>query len=281
MSTPEEAREPAGSLFGVAGLQQTVESSLQPELFAAAFAELGMRAWYVPIPIREKSVRKGLRSLPRLGFRGVNVEAPLKELAAEVAHTRSELVERTGTADLLVIDADMHIHAEAIDGQVLLEALADAGTTLRGATVNLVGAGGAGTDIAFAMGAAGVATLRVWNRHVRRSSALAKRLQVVFPAMTLEVRHDLPIHVPAHVLISAVPQEAIPAALLKTMHEGATVVDLAYRFDRQPTALAEAARSRAAACIDGQEILVRRGARTFRHWFGTDPPLEVMARAVR
>jgi shikimate dehydrogenase len=59
------------------------------------------------------------------------------------------------------------------------------------------------------------------------------------------------------------------------------VVDLAYRGDGEPTALAAAAR--AAGCrevVDGLEGLVRQGAAAFRLWTGVEPPVEVMRAAL-
>ena len=32
--------------------------------------------------------------------------------------------------------------------------------------------------------------------------------------------------------------------------------------------------------LDGRDILVRQGAASFRHWFGSPPPMEEMRRAV-
>jgi shikimate dehydrogenase len=59
------------------------------------------------------------------------------------------------------------------------------------------------------------------------------------------------------------------------------VVDLAYRSDGRPTALAAAAR--AAGCrvvVDGLEALVRQGAASFQLWTGLAAPVDEMRRAL-
>ena len=267
-------------VLGVAGLPHVAAASLSPAMFAAAFEALGMRAWYVPLAVRERSARKALRSLPRLGFHGANVTMPYKLLAADVAHTRSETVEQTGVANTLLIDADGQIHAEATDGIAVVEAVEEAGHQLDGASITLYGAGGVGIDIAFACARAGAASITVWNRTRERADELVARLRNSFPALELTVSADLPIHVPAHVLVSAVPASAVPSELAAVLHPGVVVVDLAYRPDRRPTALIEAARRSGAPCVDGRELLVRQAAHGFRMWFGIEPPTEVMARAV-
>jgi shikimate dehydrogenase len=59
--------------------------------------------------------------------------------------------------------------------------------------------------------------------------------------------------------------------------EAATFVDLVY--GEEPTALSQWARGRGARVVEGLEVLVRQGARSFRMWTGRDAPLETMRQA--
>jgi shikimate dehydrogenase len=56
------------------------------------------------------------------------------------------------------------------------------------------------------------------------------------------------------------------------------VVDLVY--GSAETELYRAAKDRGAKAIDGREILVRQGARSFELWTGLEAPLATMTRAV-
>ena len=67
--------------------------------------------------------------------------------------------------------------------------------------------------------------------------------------------------------------------VLVELHQGQTVVDLAY--GPQETALVAAARVAGCEVVDGLEALVRQGAASFRLWTGLEPPLDVMRSAVR
>ena len=268
-------------LLGVAGAPDVVANSLSPTMFEAAFRARGMRGYYVPLAIRERSARKALRGLARLGFAGVNVTMPFKPVAAEVAHTRSELVEQTGIANTLKIRPDGQIHAEATDGLAFAAALEEAGTTLEGASVTLLGAGGAATEAAWAAAMGGAARIHLWNRSPERAGTLADRLQAGFPNLVLEVFDEVPIDVPSHVLVSAIPAAGLPPEALQAMDGGpALVVDFAYYGDRRPTPLIEVARSAGKRVVDGRELLVRQAAEAYRVWFADDPPVEEMARAV-
>jgi shikimate dehydrogenase len=269
-------------LLGVVGAPAVVANSLSPAMFAAAFEARGRVAYYVPLAIRERAARKALRGLARLGFAGANVTMPYKAIAAEMAHTRSALVEQTGVANTLRIDSSGQVHAEATDGLAMAAAVRAAGRDLAGATVTVLGSGGAATEAAYACGAAGARKLRLWNRTPERALALIERLRASYPQLVLELSEELPIDVPADVFVSAVPAAALaPQAFVSPIAGGSTlVVDFAYRADRQPTPLIEVAQRHSQDAVDGRELLVRQAAEAYRVWFDDDPPVEEMSRAV-
>lgn len=269
------------AVLGVAGTAAAVANSLSPRMMRAAFDALELDAYYVPLAMRERSAAKGLRALPRLGFRGCNVTMPYKTLAAEVAHTRSELVERTGVANTLIVNADGTIHAEATDGIAVAGAISDRGVDLAGGRVVVVGAGGAAMEAAVACVDAGVARIDIWNRTRANGEQLADRLRIVAPALDLQVHDRMPIREPAHVLLGCVPSDAIDPRAFSQLHEDTLVVDFAYRRDGRPTPMMVAVSDRPERGVDGRELLVRQGAAAFRAWFGIEAPIEVMTSAVR
>jgi shikimate dehydrogenase len=59
------------------------------------------------------------------------------------------------------------------------------------------------------------------------------------------------------------------------------VVDLVYRSDGATTPVCAWARSGAATVVDGLDVLVAQGARSFSLWTGLEPPLEAMRAAAR
>lgn len=268
-------------VLGVAGTADVVANSLSPRMMAAAFDELGIEAWYAPLALRERSAAKALRALPRLGFRGANVTMPFKRTAAQIAHSRSEDVERCGMANTLIVRADGSLHAETTDGAGMLAAIRERGVELSGARVVLVGAGGVAAEAAVSCIDAGVARIDVWNRTPANAEALVERLRRIEPDLELQVHDRLPIRESAHVLLGCVPADAIDPRAFTDLHADPLVVDFAYRRDGRPTPMIAAARDRPERCVDGRELLVRQGALSLRHWLGVEAPMKVMARAVR
>ena len=82
----------------------------------------------------------------------------------------------------------------------------------------------------------------------------------------------------ADLIVNATP---VRDELLVQPRAGQTVVDLAYRADRSPTALVVAAREAGCEVVDGLEALVRQGAASFELWTGVRAPVDVMQAAVR
>jgi shikimate dehydrogenase len=261
------------AVFGVAGLPEAVAASLSPPMHRAAFDALGMEhAYYVPLGLRESSAGKALRSLPRLGFRGVNVTTPFKRVAAEIAHVGSERVERSGSANTLTIDRSGRIHAASTDGQAVIEAITAQGQELAGANVVMLGAGGVARDIAVALDDAGVGTLTIWNRSSEHAADVAALPTSTSTNVVSEIA-SLPM---ADVVIGTIPLGAYAELDLSAVR-AELAVDLAYSSGSAGTAL----RSTAGDSIDGREILARQGALSFSIWFGVEPPLEAMLAAVR
>jgi shikimate dehydrogenase len=268
-------------VLGVAGTPEVVANSLSPRMMQAAFEAVGIEAHYVPLALRERSAAKALRALPRLGFRGCNVTMPYKPLAAQIAHSRSETVERIGVANTLVVREDGSIHAEATDGLALQDALQAREVSLEGERVVLVGAGGVAMEAALACAELGAARIDVWNRTRSHAESLVERLRNVAPALELQVHDRMPIRESARVLLGCVPADALDPRSLAALHEDTLVVDFAYRRDGRPTPMMAAVANRPERCVEGRELLVRQGAASFREWFGVEAPIEVMTSAVR
>jgi shikimate dehydrogenase len=77
----------------------------------------------------------------------------------------------------------------------------------------------------------------------------------------------------ADLVINATP---VREDVLVELRPGQTLVDLPY--PRSATAVAAAAAG--AAVLDGLEVLVAQGARSFELWTGVPAPVSVMRRAV-
>jgi shikimate dehydrogenase len=154
------------------------------EAFNPRFAERGIDAVLVPLHVRANDLRAaldGFRALANLG--GVLVTIPHKEAILELVDAVGPQAARVGAGNVIRRLRDGRLEAENFDGLGFVAGLAAAGHAPAGRDVLLVGAGGAGKAIAFALAEAGVRRLVVANRNAARAEALAADLRAVFPAV--------------------------------------------------------------------------------------------------
>lgn len=229
----------------------------------AAFAELGLDWRYLNLPLPPERFTETVLALPASGYRGVNVTIPHKVAAYELADEPSDAVHEIRAANTLTF-ADGVIRADNTDAGGLLDAL---GEPVAGRDVLVLGAGGAARGAVWALREAG-AEVSVWNRTAERAAALAEELGVRAASG------------PADVLVNTTSVglhgegiESLPLAGL----EPAVVVDMVYGAGVPP--IARWAAERGARVVDGLEVLVRQGARSFTIWTGRAAPVDTMRAA--
>jgi len=243
-----------------------VAHSRSPAIHAAAFAALGLDGWrYQRLPVPPDLFDETVRALPGAGFAGANVTVPHKEAALALADTATRAARDIGAANTLSFDATGAIAAENTDAPGLIAALPVAAA---GCTALVLGAGGSARAAVYALLDAGARDVSVLNRTPERARALVDAL-----GGRLAARPE-----PADLLVNCTSvglddADALPLDAAALDHVGA-VVDLVYR--EGGTALVRAARERRLPTVDGLEVLVQQGARSFEIWTGRAAPIGAM-----
>jgi shikimate dehydrogenase len=254
------------ALAGVLGFP--VAHSRSPAMMNAAFEALGLDWRYVKLPIAPELFEETARALPASGYKGANVTIPHKVAALELADERSDAAAAIGAANTLTF-ADGAIAADNTDAGGLLDSLPD---PPRGRTALVLGAGGAARAAVWALREAG-AEVAVWNRTEKRAAELARELAVEHA--TRPRTADILVNATAVGLHGESDSELIEALPLAGL-DFELVVDMPYGSG--PTGLVAWARGRGARVVDGLELLVRQGARSFERWTAQPAPLEAMRR---
>ena len=261
------------TLAGVLG--HPVAHSRSPAMHNAAFRALGLDWRYVRLPVPPELLGETVRALGRSGYRGANVTIPHKQAALAAADEASEPARAIGAANTLTFAEGGGVEADNTDAGGLLDAL---GQSPEGLRCLVLGAGGAGRAAAWALREAGAAEVTVWNRTPERARAMAADLGVAHTDRP--GRADLIVNATSVGLEPGLDAtEAIEALGLAGVSPPPRLVDMAY--GAQPTALCAWAARAGAHVVDGLEVLVRQGARSFRIWTGQDAPLDVMRSAAR
>lgn len=272
-------------VYGVIG--DPIEHSLSPVMHNAAFEALGLDAIYLAFRVPPQNVGNAIRGAESLGFGGLNVTVPLKEVAMHFVRP-DEFSKRIGAINTVNFGAtEGKPNAFNTDGIAAVRVLKENVGSLAKKNVLLLGAGGAAKAIAFYLRDEGT-SLVILNRTVERARELAARLRPPLGDTEIEWGglEELPTRIEdADILINATSvgmypnvEETLVTADL--MHGNLVVFDVVYN-PVETRLLKEAKKAGVRRRIDGVKMLVYQGAEAFKIWTKISPPIDVMEKAVR
>jgi shikimate dehydrogenase len=259
-------------VYGLIG--NPVGHSVSPPMHEAAYEELGIDARYVTFEPSSDALGMALDGASALGVSGLNVTIPFKENVLPLVEPDS-LAERIGAVNTVDFDGEPTGHNT--DAAGVTRALEHHDVSLSGTAV-VVGAGGAGRAVSFALADEGV-DVRIANRTVSRAERLAEDV----PNATAHGLDGLDaLLADADLLVNAtsvgmesdetpVPREALHADL--------AVLDAVYK--PLETRLLRDAHDIGATTVDGAWMLLYQGVEAFELWTGRDAPVDVMNNALR
>lgn len=266
-------------LAGVMGWP--VGHSLSPRVHGYWLKQYGIDGAYLPLPVRPEDFVEALKALPKLGFSGVNVTVPHKELALATMATVTDNARRIGAVNTVVIQQDGTLRGENTDAFGFIENLKSvekAWTVAEGPAV-IFGAGGAARAVCAALLDEGIQELRLCNRNRDRAAALAADLGGPITLTPWEARMEALENTALLVNTTTLGMVGHPAldVDLKRLPEDAVVTDIVY--NPLKTHLLAAAEKRGNMVIDGLGMLLHQARPGFSAWFGVDPEVTEDLRA--
>lgn len=123
------------------------------------------------------------------GYRGINVTYPYKERAARRVRIDDPLVAALGAVNTVLFEADGPRGFNTDHSGFVAAWRRAQGDRLPG-RVLLIGAGGVGRALAFALGALGAAELRIADTDPARAETLAAAVRAAFPALPVRTGAD-------------------------------------------------------------------------------------------
>jgi shikimate dehydrogenase len=262
-------------VYGLLG--NPVGHSLSPPMHEAAYEALGLDARYVTFEPAPPDLGAALSGAAALGIRGLNVTIPFKQDVLEHVDP-DDIAARIGAVNTIDLSGEGGPTGHNTDAAGAVRALREHDVALEGRTV-VVGAGGAGRAVAFALADEGM-RVDVANRTVERARDLADDV----PGAGGHALDALPeLVADADVLVNATsvgmeaPDESpVPADAL---HGDLAVLDAVY--EPLDTKLLRDARAAGARTVDGAWMLLFQGVAAVERWTGREAPVEAMNEALR
>lgn len=261
-------------LAGVIG--HPVAHSRSPALHGYWLRRYGLKGHYVPIDIAPLDLPDLIRTLPRLGFVGLNVTIPHKEAILQIADIVTDRAALIGAANTLIYRKDGRIHADNTDGAGFLANLRQSAPDwqpARGAAA-VLGAGGAARAVLSALLEAGVPEIWLTNRTRPKADALRQafgsRIVVFDWSQAGNIVEEAATVVNTTALgMTGQPELRVP---LDGLHPGQLVTDLVY--SPLETRLLSTARMAGCMVVDGLGMLLHQAVPGFERWFGHRPEVD-------
>ncbi|MAC80981.1 MAG: shikimate dehydrogenase [Rhodobacteraceae bacterium] len=266
-------------LAGVMG--SPIAHSKSPRLFAHWMRTYGVPGHYIPMDVAHGDVAQVLKTLPKMGFVGLNVTIPHKETVLGLADLVTDRATLIGAANTLIFRPDGTIHADNTDGYGFLENLRTGAPDWdpKAGPAVVFGAGGASRAVVSALADAGGDQILLTNRTRVRAEKLkedfGQRVQVVDWVQAGNVVDGAGLGVNTTSLgMVGKPDLRVP---LDGLRPGTVVTDLVYAPLK--TRLLQTAEAAGCTVVDGLGMLLHQAVPGFERWFGPRPAVDDATRA--
>lgn len=261
-------------------LGDPVGHSMSPAMHNAAFLNDGMNAVYLAFRIEGRGLKAFLQGAREMGISGMNVTIPHKSAVMAYLDGIDDHAHGIGAVNVIENRRGDHI-GHNTDGRGAMDALRASGfvPSKRGKAL-LIGAGDTSRAIGYCLAECGMDIL-ITNRSIPRARMLAAHLSKLTDARVLEEGEEDLKAIDLVINCTPLGMAGFPDRLPmdpELITESMTVMDVVY--NPKETRFLERAKGNGARTVQGHEMLLGQGARSYEIWTGSKAPVDVMRRAL-
>lgn len=257
-----------------------IAHSKSPQIHAAFAAQSGQQLVYEKLLAPLDGFAATLQVLRAEGYRGANVTVPFKLQAAQLADRLTARARAAGAVNTLAFNDDGVLGDNTDGAGLVADIVHNAGVTLAGKRILLLGAGGAARGALLPLLEQAPSELVIANRTLATAAQLvqdfgahAARLSAATPEQ-VSGRFDVIINATSASLAAEVPPLAPDL-----FDAGTLAMDMMY--GDQPTVFMQFAARHGARTRDGLGMLVEQAAEAFALWRGVRPDTAPVLAALR
>ncbi|MEP6836956.1 MAG: shikimate dehydrogenase, partial [Bradyrhizobium sp.] len=258
-----------------------IAQSASPAMHERAADALGIRCHYQLIEVAgadPAGLRALLDGVKNFGFAGVNVTFPYKEAVVPLLDELSDGARAIGAVNTVVVRGGK-LTGHNTDTSGFERAIANLVTASRRGPVTLIGAGGVGKAIAFALANLGVAELGIFDSDPAKAAQLAAQLQGRLRSRIAASVADAmqgAVGVINGTPVGMLPNRGSPIPV-ELLHRDLWVADAVYSPLWTPLLIA--AKASGAEVMTGRELAIYQAADAFELFTGLRPSTTEMGSA--
>jgi len=281
-----------------------IKHSASPAMQNAGIAKLDLNWRYLAFEVHPDNLRAAIAGAQAMKFIGLNLTVPHKVLAMDIVDVVEEGAKQYGAVNTVRFEVrapsgEWRPLAQLEGGEVSETRSQGFNTdaegfalslreefpnlTLAGASVVLIGTGGAGRTVALRMAQAGARAMSLIDVDASRVEQLVRELSAGFPATRVKIGYPDKTE-RADLLVNATPLGLKSGDRLPLEENRWPVGNAGFVYDLiyQPaeTALLKAAKAAGCRTANGIGMLLYQGAKALEIWSGQTAPVDVMRRAL-
>ncbi|MBF0432359.1 MAG: shikimate dehydrogenase [Fibrobacteria bacterium] len=282
----------SGHTVPFAVLGHPIGHTLSPIMHNASFEALGKNSVYLAFNVAPEKLMSTLPAMRAMGFGGVNLTVPLKEVAytglLEIEDGLDESARLVGAVNTVVFPENGGMKGYNTDGYGFLRALEESfGEHIDKKSVLILGSGGAGRALAITCAIEGAKAICVADIDTVRAQKVKEELLALGKDVLVNVvsaggNELIQACETVDLVIQATPvgmkKEDKPLLYTDAFHAGQMVFDLIYMFPE--TAILSEAKKSGARIANGLGMLLHQGALAYEHWTGEQARVAAMREAL-
>ena len=268
--------------FGLIGFP--LGHSISAFIHKAGFESLGIEASYEILETDPEDLVDRVKFFKRENYSGFNVTIPLKLPISLFVQEVDKYADIAGAVNTVKINPDKTFKGYNTDASGFKKAIPK-DIDLKGATVALLGTGGASRAAVLALSDCGVSEIGVYTRNIPNAMDYMTYMRRKFPHITftayqIDAVRDLSKYqilvntTPIGMLGRSADMTPIEENVLKTLPDGAVVYDVIY--NPKKTILLKNAEKLGYKIINGLDMFVYQAIAAQEIWFGRTPDFNAM-----
>ena len=252
----------------------------------AAFAAKGLDYRYLTIKVNPGCLKEAMDGVKAMNIRGIKLTIPHKVEVLKYLDELSPAAKIIGAVNM-VVNENGKLYGDNTDGKGYLTSLKNAGVSVEGKHVTVLGAGGAARAISVECALAGAKKITIANIERQQGEELVELLNTRTQAKAEFVMWDKAFAVPedTDIFSNATSVGLYPNVNEKpnvdydTVKDHMIVTDVI--FNDPHSLFLQEAEKRGAKTINGLGMLVNQGALNFTMWTKTEAPVDVMVQTLK
>lgn len=268
-------------------LGSPVAHSISPQMHNEAFHQLGLDYVYLAFDVKPEQLKEAVLGLKAAGICGFNLTMPLKVHILPLLDELTPAAKLSGSVNTVIVK-DNRLIGHMTDGIGYMRSVEDAGFSIIGEKLTLLGAGGAATAICVQAALDGVSAIDMfkrknasWEKTEEFCSKIAAETGCKIRLLDIENHSQLADSLAdSRILTNATSVGMAPNIAdspipdVSMLHPSLIVSDIIY--NPRKTKLLSQAQECGCPYFNGMYMLLYQGAAAFTCWTGQEMPIDII-----